>query len=198
MRKPNVKRRVSLGTAFTKETRKIMTNRLVGKTCQNCPARTAKHLDHLLGLQFGGTSEIENALFLCTKCHAAKSKSENWMERKFKGKELRQRIDAHVELWSFGQHHVWQGKTIKKYLPIRFTIEGRMRGDTGLLASMNLARSLRDEYDEMDPKKFRKHRLELITLQGEYMDLCDKVPTFAGGTGRRANKLDYSSRMANA
>ena len=47
-----------------------------GKFCVCCKRERATQVDHCHALQFGGSSDIENATALCGRCHFEKSRAE--------------------------------------------------------------------------------------------------------------------------
>jgi len=55
-----------------------------GKTCGDCKAELTSYfeIDHIIGLQFGGTDDESNLMALCCECHAKKSVAENQCRKK--------------------------------------------------------------------------------------------------------------------
>ena len=47
-----------------------------GKFCVCCKRERATQVDHIHALQFGGSSDIDNATALCGRCHFEKSRAE--------------------------------------------------------------------------------------------------------------------------
>ena len=63
---------------LNKYTRQEVANRQENK-CNKCASNLSKYyqIDHITGLQFGGTDEFDNLQALCCECHAEKSILEN-------------------------------------------------------------------------------------------------------------------------
>jgi len=63
---------------LSKDIRQEVANRQENK-CNKCASNLSKYyqIDHITGLQFGGTDEFDNLQALCCECHAEKSILEN-------------------------------------------------------------------------------------------------------------------------
>ena len=57
-----------------------------GNTCGECKLVLSAYfqIDHIIGLQFGGTDEESNLMALCCECHAIKSIAENQCRKQIK------------------------------------------------------------------------------------------------------------------
>jgi len=76
---------------ITKETRKEIVDEQEN-TCGKCKEKLSScfQMDHIVGIQFGGTNEKSNLMALCCECHAKKSIAENKCRQQIK--EAIQRI----------------------------------------------------------------------------------------------------------
>ena len=63
---------------ISKEVRQLIVEKQ-GKACGECKLILTPYfqLDHIIGLQFGGTDDESNLMALCCECHSIKSISEN-------------------------------------------------------------------------------------------------------------------------
>ena len=67
-------RTVSNGRDFTASIKSAIIGG--GKFCVCCKRERATQVDHIHALQFGGSSDIDNATALCGRCHFEKSRAE--------------------------------------------------------------------------------------------------------------------------
>ena len=72
-------------TKINKDTRNLVANKQE-HTCGRCKLELSPYfqLDHIIGLQFGGTNEESNLMALCCECHAIKSIRENQRRKQIK------------------------------------------------------------------------------------------------------------------
>ncbi len=68
----SISRTVSNGRDFTAAIKREVLNGF----CVCCKKEKATQVDHCHALQFGGTSDIDNATALCGRCHFDKSRAE--------------------------------------------------------------------------------------------------------------------------
>jgi 5-methylcytosine-specific restriction endonuclease McrA len=68
-----------------------------GKICGECKLSLTPYfqIDHMIGLQFGGTDHESNLMALCCECHAMKSFAENQCREEIKG-AIQTILHAHV------------------------------------------------------------------------------------------------------
>ena len=69
----SINRTVTNGRNFTAAIKRVV---LTG-FCVCCKREKATQLDHCQALQFGGTSDIDNATALCGRCHFEKTRAES-------------------------------------------------------------------------------------------------------------------------
>ena len=70
----SISRTVSNGRDFTAAIKR----EVLKGFCVCCKKEKATQVDHCHALQFGGSSDIDNATALCGRCHFEKSRSEAW------------------------------------------------------------------------------------------------------------------------
>ena len=70
----SIKRTVSNGRDFSQSVKSAILGG--GKFCVCCKRERATQVDHIHALQFGGSSDIDNATALCGRCHFEKSRAE--------------------------------------------------------------------------------------------------------------------------
>ena len=70
----SIKRTVSNGRDFSQSIKSAILGG--GKFCVCCKRERATQVDHIHALQFGGSSDIDNATALCGRCHFEKSRAE--------------------------------------------------------------------------------------------------------------------------
>jgi len=68
----SISRTVTNGRDFTSAIKR----EVLGGFCVCCKKEKATQVDHCHALQFGGTSDIDNATALCGRCHFDKSRAE--------------------------------------------------------------------------------------------------------------------------
>ena len=68
----SISRTVTNGRDFTSAIKR----EVLGGFCVCCKREKATQVDHCHALQFGGTSDIDNATALCGRCHFDKSRAE--------------------------------------------------------------------------------------------------------------------------
>ncbi len=64
------------------EVKKRMVRNRDGNRCAICGSRSKLEVDHMRGLQNGGTNDVFNLALLCDHCHTAKTKYDNSLRRK--------------------------------------------------------------------------------------------------------------------
>jgi hypothetical protein len=64
------------------EAKKRMVRNRDGNHCAICGSKSKLEVDHMRGLQNGGTNDIFNLALLCDNCHTAKTKYDNSLRRK--------------------------------------------------------------------------------------------------------------------
>ena len=70
----SISRTVSNGRDFTAAIKR----EVLKGFCVCCKKEKATQVDHCHALQFGGSSDIDNATALCGRCHFDKSRAEAW------------------------------------------------------------------------------------------------------------------------
>ena len=70
----SITRTVSNGRDFTASIKRAVIGG--GVFCVCCKRERATQVDHIHALQFGGSSDIDNAAALCGRCHFEKTRSE--------------------------------------------------------------------------------------------------------------------------
>lgn len=70
----SITRSVSNGRDFTAAIKRQILG--TGNFCICCKREAATQVDHIHALQFGGSSDIDNAAGLCGRCHFEKSRAE--------------------------------------------------------------------------------------------------------------------------
>ena len=70
----SITRTVSNGRDFSQTIKRAILGH--GKFCVCCKRERATQVDHIHALQFGGSSDIDNATALCGRCHFEKSRAE--------------------------------------------------------------------------------------------------------------------------
>ena len=68
----SISRTVTNGRDFTSAIKR----EVLGGFCVCCKKEKATQVDHCHALQFGGSSDIDNATALCGRCHFDKSRAE--------------------------------------------------------------------------------------------------------------------------
>ena len=70
----SITRTVSNGRDFSQAIKRAILGG--GKFCVCCKRERATQVDHIHALQFGGSSDIDNATALCGRCHFDKTRAE--------------------------------------------------------------------------------------------------------------------------
>jgi 5-methylcytosine-specific restriction endonuclease McrA len=89
------KERVKKRKKINKDTRQRIAEQQKNR-CGDCKLALTPYfeLDHIIGLQFGGTDEESNLMALCRECHAKKSITENQCR-----KQIQDSIQRPRKLW---------------------------------------------------------------------------------------------------
>lgn len=109
----SVSRTVSNGRSFTAAQRRA----IVRGFCPCCKSEKARELDHIQPLIWGGTSNDDNAMALCSRCHFEKSRAEQAIQ-------TAAQAERHVAKW----HKIafTAGGTRRQPLPDRNTPEAAL------------------------------------------------------------------------